>query len=119
MFEFINYIDCLTLKFKNNSFLLKIFKNYLNNNKLSEISILGETYRAYDKWSQQTYIGILNKKIFFYLNVENNEIKKCFMSENIYLAFDEFYQRDLIKNEKEYCIKLVKSTLLYQIFKIN
>ncbi len=115
MFEFLNDVEDLTKEFQKKEFY-KEMKKYedFQNIKFDKLVIVGKTYRSWGQFSQETYIGILNELWYFYIEIENNIIKKIFKSRNIDLSFDFFYSRELIKKDKESNIKEIKVMLLYK-----
>lgn len=115
MFEFLNDVEDLTKDFQKKEFYKEMKDNAdFQDIKFNKFVIVGKTYRSYEAFSQETYIGIINELWYFYIEVENNIIKKIFKSKNIDVAFDFFYSREIIKNEKENNIKEIKVMLLYK-----
>ncbi len=115
MFELLNDVEDLTQEFQKKQFYKEMKKNVdFQDIKFSKFVIIGKTYRSWGSFSQETYIGILNELWYFYIEVENNIITKIFKNKNIDIAFDVFYSREIIKNEKEKNIKEIKVMLLYK-----
>lgn len=116
MFELLNNTEELTkdtVKNKHMMFSLKeeIQKKGINANK---IIILGKTQRSWQDYSQETFLGIINDYWFFYIEFENEKISSFYTNKKIEIVFDLFYNREIIKNEKEHNIREIKCMILYR-----
>lgn len=116
MFELLNSIESLTKETKQNKIFMFFLNQEIEERKIvfSNIVILGKTHRKFHEYSQETYIGILNDTWFFYIEIENNQFKTILVNKDIELVFDIFYSREIIKEEKDYNLKEIKSMLLYK-----
>lgn len=116
MFELLNEIEDLTTLTKKEKDVMFLVTEQIQemNVQIKKILILGKTYRSISKWSQKTYLGIVNDYLYFYIEIENDTCHKIIVDKNAQLVFDYFYSRELIKNEKDQNLKEIKSLLLYQ-----
>lgn len=116
MFELLNEIEDLTKLTKKEKDVMFWVKEQIQemNVQIKKILILGKTYRSISKWSQKTYLGIINDYFYFYIEIENDTCHKIIIDKNAHIVFDYFYSRELIKNEKDKNLREIKSLLLYQ-----